>query len=367
MAGERQAPSVLKPDQGTAGSDASWVGDRWIIRSCLEFSSGAEYCRSRSLPGIRKRRPLTLPHLVVVLRRGRSNPGPMVRVGASRTRSPHGPRISRRADPRPILHTAWQDLRRLRTGDRRCWSGSVSPLQQINHLLTGIRPLVWDVALMARHGAGDRRPGRSGPLFAQVEAPVTTMNESIIQPARRTGGLSGRAGLRSRCIRRTSLSSVSRANTPTSSRRRSACRSSISPHRSGANTSARKRSASTGGSALGVYLGVAPLFGAAGGATFREPPRAEIVDHAVLMRRLPAERMMDVLLGRRCRYGRMPCGRWPPAWSPSIGPSRCPGIPPMPGGPATGSASSRSPITTRPSPSVGDGLRPPACTGCSEK
>ena len=47
-----------------------------------------------------------------------------------------------------------------------------------------------------------------------------------------------------------------------------------------------------------VYRGVAPLFAGADGPSFREPDAAstEIIDYAVHMRRLPAERMMDVLL-----------------------------------------------------------------------
>ncbi len=45
-----------------------------------------------------------------------------------------------------------------------------------------------------------------------------------------------------------------------------------------------------------LYLGVVPLFAGAGRPTFRHCPGADIIDYAVLMRRLPFDRMMDVLL-----------------------------------------------------------------------
>jgi aminoglycoside phosphotransferase family enzyme/predicted kinase len=46
-----------------------------------------------------------------------------------------------------------------------------------------------------------------------------------------------------------------------------------------------------------MYLGVVPLFAKSGGVSFcDESGGGEIIDWAVLMRRLPAERMMDVLL-----------------------------------------------------------------------
>lgn len=47
-----------------------------------------------------------------------------------------------------------------------------------------------------------------------------------------------------------------------------------------------------------VYLGVVPLFAKSGALSFCDAGDGEIIDYAVLMRRLPAEKMMDVLLAQ---------------------------------------------------------------------